>query len=82
VLAGGTNEEILEWCFENGRRLNPNDLTVWNAFISKLGWNDFATTTLERLKQKYGVAQRKDIRTIADLIDFDEGRFGQDKNEG
>src|SRR5712691_6978211 len=53
VRAGGTNEEILEWCFENGRRLNRGDMLVWNGFISKPGLNDFATPTLEQAKQKY-----------------------------
>ncbi len=38
VLTGGTDEEILEWCFEHGRRLNERDIFVWNAFFSKLGW--------------------------------------------
>jgi hypothetical protein len=53
---------------------NEGDIRVWNGFSSKLGWNDFATQTLERLKQKYGIADRADIVTIPDLIDFDEGR--------
>jgi hypothetical protein len=74
VLQGGTDEEILEWCFEKGRRPNEGDIMVWNSFSSKLGWNDFATPTLERQKQKYGIADRTDIVTIPDLIDFDEGR--------
>jgi hypothetical protein len=74
VLQGGTDEEILEWCFERGRRLNEGDLMIWNSFNSKLGWNDFATARLEREKQKHGVVDRADIVTISDLIDFDEGR--------
>ena len=28
VLAGGSDEEILEWCFEKGRRLNEGDIMV------------------------------------------------------
>jgi len=28
VKQGGTDEEILEWCFEKGRRLNDGDLFV------------------------------------------------------
>jgi hypothetical protein len=75
VLQGGTDEEILEWCFENGRRLNAGDIIVWNGFASKLGWRDFATPTLERAKQKAGISDREDIATIPDLIDFDEDRF-------
>jgi hypothetical protein len=74
---GGTDEEILEWCFEKGRRLNEGDIAVWNGFVSKLGWRDFATPILKESKQKQGIADRKDIRTISDLIDFDEGRMKQ-----
>jgi len=74
VLQGGTDEEILEWCFEKGRPLNEGDLMVWNGFSSKLGWNDFATRMLKQAKQKYGIADRTDIATIPDLIDFDEER--------
>jgi hypothetical protein len=48
---------------------------IWNCFASKLGWKDFATPMLEELKQKHGIANRADIHTIPDLIDFDEGRL-------
>jgi hypothetical protein len=75
VLQGGSDEEILEWCFEKGRRLNEGDLIVWNGFISKFGWRDFATPVLERVKQKSGVAHRADILTIPDLMDLEEERL-------
>jgi gluconokinase len=68
VKQGGTDEEIQEWCFENGRCLNEGDLFVWNGFASKLGW-------LEQRKKEAGIADRNDIQCIPDLIDFDEGRF-------
>ena len=74
VLKGGTDEEILEWCFQNGRRLNEGDMTVWNGFVLKLGWNDFASSTLDEAKQECGITDRSDINTIAELIDFDEKR--------
>jgi hypothetical protein len=74
VLEGGTDEEILEWCFEKGRRLNEGDLVVWNNFIAKFGWNDFASPTLARLKKENGVEDRDDIQTIGQLIDFEEKR--------
>lgn len=75
VKQGGSDEEILEWCFEKGRRLNEGDLMIWNGFISKLGWRDFANPTLEETKKELGISDRDDIASIADLIDFDEGRF-------
>ena len=74
VLAGGTDEEILEWCYENGRRLNAGDLVVWNGFLSKLGWNDFVTSRLEKQKEAIGVTHRTDIVTVSELIDLEEGR--------
>jgi len=75
VKQGGTDEEILEWCFEKGRRLNEGDLFVWNGFVSKLGWRDSYSSVLEERKKRGGIADRTDILTIPDLIDFDEGRF-------
>jgi hypothetical protein len=77
VLEGGSDEEILEWCYETGRRLNQGDLTVWNEFITKFGWKDFATPILERNKQALGVTDRTDIETIAQFIDWEEGRSGR-----
>lgn len=51
VLEGGTDEEVLEWCYANGRRLNEGDIFVWNGFISKLGWRDRVTKFLEKRKR-------------------------------
>ena len=77
VLQGGTDEEILEWCFQSGRGPNEGDVFVWNAFVSKLGWRDSFTSVLEKRKKKHRIAGRTEILTMADLIDFDEGRFPQ-----
>ena len=74
VLQGGTDEEILEWCYEKGRRLNKGDLVVWNEFMKKFGWNDFVTPTLEQRKKELGISDRTDIVTMGDLFDFEEGR--------
>ncbi len=74
ALEGGTDEQLLEWCFEKGRRLNEGDLMVWNGFLSKIGWRDFASGALEEAKNALGVEDRADIGAIADVIDFEEGR--------
>jgi Domain of unknown function (DUF5069) len=74
VKQGGTDEEILEWCFEKGRPLNEGDVFVWNGFIGKLGWRDRVTPRLEERKKALGIADRNDIQCIPDLIDFDEER--------
>ena len=74
VMQGGTDEEILEWCYTTGRRSNEGDLRIWNAFVSKLGWNDFATPNLVQGKEAAGVSDRDDIQTVVDLMDFEEKR--------
>jgi gluconokinase len=74
VTEGGTDEEILEWCYEKGRRLNQGDLVVYNEFMNKFGWNDFANPLLVQQKEKCGIATRDDIQTIGQFIDWEEGR--------
>jgi gluconokinase len=74
VLAGGTDEEVLEWCFAQGHRLGEIDLMVWNSFVAKLGWNDFASKRLRHYKAEGGLADRDDIQTMPEYFDADEGR--------
>jgi Domain of unknown function (DUF5069) len=76
VSDGGTDEEILEWCYGKGRRLNQGDLTVWNEFMNKFGLKDFATPLLEKNKAAAGISDRADIETITQFIDWEEGRLG------
>lgn len=76
VAAGGTDEEIFEWCCENGRRPTKFDLRLWNSFTEKLGWRDFASAPLQEAKKNLGIEHRDDIDTIPKLIDYDEGRIG------
>jgi gluconokinase len=54
TLEGGTDEEILRWCFQNGRELNANDILIWNEFIRKRGWNDEGSPYSLSAKKKAG----------------------------
>jgi uncharacterized protein DUF5069 len=74
VKQGGTDEEILQWCFENGRLPNEDDIYVWNEFMRKRGWNDEVSEILKRRKQQAEMADRSDIETAFQFIDADEGR--------
>ena len=74
VLAGGTDDEILEWCQSRGRSLNDVDLLVWNQFVTKLGWNDFASARLAAVKAGSGLSDRDDIQTMPHYFEVDEGR--------
>jgi hypothetical protein len=69
-----SDEQLLEWCFTNGRRLTETDLMIWNEFGRKLGWNDFASDRLKQLKAESGLAERDDIQTMAQYFEVDEGR--------
>lgn len=75
TLAGGTDEEILEWCYENGIRRNDEEVLIWSSFIRKRGWRDGPSTEeLERQKAAAGLGHRKDIETYFDFHEVDEGR--------
>lgn len=74
VLAGGTDDEILEWCFTTGRRLDETDILIWNEFIRKRGWNDTASGRLADWKKESGHAGRADLMTMPDYTDVLEGR--------
>lgn len=74
VLAGGSDEEILEWCFEAGRRPDAEQIEIFNGFMSKRGWRDAATPGLKEQKAAADLAGREDILTFFDLMDAEEGR--------
>lgn len=73
--AGGTEGELLEWCYSVGRKPSNEEIEVWNEFMRKRGWNDDSSERLVFRKQECGAAQRDDIQTTFDYIDFDEERL-------
>jgi Domain of unknown function (DUF5069) len=74
VNNGDSDEEILKWCVERGRRPSEREIHVWNEFMRKLGWNDEVAETLKRRKRERGLEDRSDIETMFQFIDADEGR--------
>jgi gluconokinase len=74
VKQGGTDEEILAWCVESGRKPSEEETYVWNEFMRKRGWNDEISETLKRRKKEAGMAGRSEIETMFAFIDADEGR--------
>ena len=74
VKTGGTDEEILRWCFSAGRQPSEDQSHVWNEFMRKRGWNDEISGTLKRRKKEAGMADRSEIETMFAFIDADEGR--------
>ncbi|MBV9008783.1 MAG: DUF5069 domain-containing protein [Verrucomicrobia bacterium] len=74
TLQGGSNDDVLEWCFEHGRRPSEEETRIWNAFLTKRGWRDEASADLQAAKERNGWANRDDIQTWMDLHDAEEGR--------
>src|SRR5215468_324542 len=74
VNHGGTDEEILQWCFDNGQRPDEDDLYVWNEFMRKRGWNDEVSEILERRKKEAGMTHRSDIQTAFQFIRRDQNQ--------
>jgi gluconokinase len=70
----GSDEEILHWAFERGRKPSDEQIEIWNEFMRKCGWNDEITPTLERRKRESRLEGRDEIQTMFQYIDADEGR--------
>jgi len=74
TLQGGSVDEILDWCFESGKRPSEEEISIWNAFLTKRGWRDEASADLQAAKERNGWGNRGDIQTWMDLHDAEEGR--------
>jgi hypothetical protein len=74
VRAGGSDDEICEWCFATFGRPDEEKIKFWNDFVVKRGWRDSSTKELEETKKASGLADRADIQTWVDFHDVDEGR--------
>jgi len=79
---GGGDEDILQWCFEQGRKPTDEEIEVWNGFMSKRGWRDESSGRLAQRKKEAGFEQRADIQTMFDYIDADESREPQRSGGG
>ncbi len=74
VLHGGSDEDILERCFAQGRRPDAEQIEIWNGFMTKRGWRDSGTSSLIKNKEESGLSHRDDLQTFFDLMDVEEGR--------
>jgi gluconokinase len=77
VFAGGSDDDILAWCYTAGTRPNEEQILIWNKFMLKRGWrdeDDGSTQELESYKASSGLAHRTDLVTFFDYYEVDEGR--------
>ena len=74
VKQGGTDAEILTWCFQNGRTPAEHERTWFNEYLRKRGWNDVASERLVERVKTLGPQWAGQVRTFFDVIEVDEGR--------
>lgn len=69
-----SDDEVLEWCFLTGVRPSALLLNLWNLALTRRGWKDDYSAKLQERLAEGGYQDRKDIQTLFDYIDLDEGR--------
>jgi len=76
TIQGGTDDEILEWIFEKGRKPSKVEILEWNEFLSKqgAGTSDQEAADFQAYKARYGLGHRSDILSYFDFYEVDEGR--------
>ena len=72
VLQGGTDAEILEWCYANFYRPSSDEIEIWNGFMTKRGWRDSGSAEFEQAKRDRGFGDRPGIQTWFDLHRVEE----------
>ena len=74
IAEGKSDLDILEWCYNRGRKPNDEEVFIWNLFMEKRGWRDDDSGLVQREKESIGLGDRDEIQTLFDFYDFDEGR--------
>jgi hypothetical protein len=70
---GRGDDELFEWATTAGRRLDDEEIEIWNAYLSKRCWRDKYTHRLYARLEEVGMPVGA-VYTMFDLIDLDEGR--------
>ena len=74
VKQGGSDQEILQWCYNVGSTPEPEQKKIWNDYMRKSGWRDEVSARVQSRLEDANLAHRTDIETMFDFIDLDEGR--------
>ena len=58
-------------------KIFPSELKpeIWNRKVVQMGMAEMALEKLQEIKESMGISSRKDIRSFADIIDFDEEKI-------
>ena len=73
TLKGGSDQDLLAWAYQRGRKPNDDEIEMWNAFLVKRGWRDGATQRLHERLAEIGLPAGS-VETMFEFMDLDEGR--------
>jgi hypothetical protein len=73
TLKGGSDEALLAWAMSHGQTPTEEEIEIWNAFVSKLGWRDRYAERVRIRLEEVGLPLGS-VLTMFDFIDLDEGR--------
>lgn len=75
LKTNASDDAMLDWAFAHGRKPSEEQILIWNAFMTKLGWRDALTPRVHFRLQEAGLPIGS-ILTSMDYIDWDEGKGG------
>lgn len=75
VENGASDEEALEWCWQNGTRPSECQLDWWNSYMRNRGIRDDLSEKLTLRKKEAGWQNRDEILSFFDFLDADDGRL-------
>jgi len=74
VIGGASDQEALDWAYENGRKPVSPLKDWWCSYARNCGFRDGLSEKLEERKVEAGFGGREDICSFFDFMDAEEGR--------
>lgn len=75
IIAGASDQEALEWCWQNGTQPKEHELEWWNSYMRNRCFRDDLSELLVNRKKESGWQDRDEIQSMFDYLDADDGRL-------
>ncbi|NWK56770.1 DUF5069 domain-containing protein [Verrucomicrobiaceae bacterium N1E253] len=75
VVDGASDRDVLQWCWETGKRPSEHELEWWNSYMRNRGFRDDLSDKLQFRKEEAGWLDRDEIQSFFDYLDADDGRL-------
>ncbi|HEV2692700.1 MAG TPA: DUF5069 domain-containing protein [Verrucomicrobiae bacterium] len=68
-----SDEQLLDWAFQQGRKPTEQEILIWSTFMTKRGWRDEVSFRVVKRLADIGLPAGT-VETMFEFIDLDEGR--------